>query len=362
MKRILLYSIIWVAGLAGMGGCASRSPEPEVVVGPDTRLVPAQLQPDSDLPSRVVEVPVPVPSPQLRFWPQDGTATTARPSTTRPTTQPSALDAIRGAKSAATTQPTPDGFLEAVQYYDYAPGTVYTAVTSPGFVTTVALRPGETLVTAAAGDTTRWILDPVETGSGASKQTLLLVKPRKPYLDTNLVITTDQRVYNLDLISVDSPVYHTMIAWHYPFGDVIAIRSQTASADASREATVARGLDLNRLNFNYLVLKQKGPTPRWAPLRAFDDGQKTYIEFPPAVGVTEAPPLFVLGLNGDAQLVNYRIRGRYYVVDKLFDRAELRIGEAPQAIVRIQRAEPKDNAPPVQANAGASGHYQRRSP
>jgi type IV secretion system protein VirB9 len=326
-----------------------------VVVGPDTRLVPAKLQPDSDLPARVVEVPVPVPSPQLRPWPQAGAAAQPRPAT-RPATGPSVLGTIRDAKSAATTQPTPDGFLEAVQYYDYAPGTVYTAVTSPGFVTTIALRPGENLVTAAAGDTTRWILDPVETGSGATKQTLLLIKPRKPYLDTNLVITTDQRVYNLDLTSVDSPVYHTMIAWHYPFGDVVAIRNQVTDANAARGATAARGLDLNRLNFNYLILKQKGPTPRWTPLRAFDDGQKTYIEFPPAVGVTEAPPLFVLGRNGDAQLVNYRIRGSYYVVDKLFDRAELRIGEHPQTIVRIQRAEPRDNAPPVQASASASGH------
>ena len=72
---------------------------------------------------------------------------------------------------------------------------------------------------------------------------------------------------------------------------------------------------------------------------AFDDGAKTYIQFPPGRLTSEAPPLFVLGADGDAQVMNYRVKGDYYVVDRLFDRAELRLGEAPQQIVRIVRAE-----------------------
>ena len=71
--------------------------------------------------------------------------------------------------------------------------------------------------------------------------------------------------------------------------------------------------------------------------------KKQYIQFPPKAAVTEAPPLFVLNLKGDAQLVNYRVKGDYYVVDRLFERAELRLGEKPQVMVAIQRAQPKDN-------------------
>ncbi|MDB5711676.1 MAG: P-type conjugative transfer protein TrbG, partial [Sphingomonas bacterium] len=77
--------------------------------------------------------------------------------------------------------------------------------------------------------------------------------------------------------------------------------------------------------------------PNWRPLRAFDDGRQTFIEFPPSLAVGEAPPLFVVGPKGDAQLVNYRVSGRFYVVDRLFDAAELRLGEKKQAIVRITR-------------------------
>ena len=45
----------------------------------------------------------------------------------------------------------------------------------------------------------------------------------------------------------------------------------------------------------------------------------------------------MLGPKGEAQLVNYRVAGRFYVVDRLFDAAELRLGEKKQSIVRIVR-------------------------
>jgi type IV secretory pathway VirB9-like protein len=81
----------------------------------------------------------------------------------------------------------------------------------------------------------------------------------------------------------------------------------------------------------------KGRAPSWQPVRVFDDGVKTYIEFPPDLAVREAPPLFLLGADGQAELVNYRLLGRYVVVDRLIERAELRLGAKRQAIVRITR-------------------------
>ena len=62
-----------------------------------------------------------------------------------------------------------------------------------------------------------------------------------------------------------------------------------------------------------------------------------FIEFPPSLPQGEAPPLFVRGDKGGAELVNYRLKGRYYVVDRLFSAAELRLGEKRQLVVRIIR-------------------------
>src|SRR5580704_6068752 len=162
-RRPLLLCGLIIAALA-VGGCESCE-TPTVPVMPDPRLKPAALIPeDFGTMPKIVEIKVPVLSPQLRPL---GVGSES------PATKTGAA-AIAAAKAGATTQPTTDGFLNAIQYYDYAPGVVYTAVTSPGYVTTIALAPGEKLITAAAGDTTRWIVQTVESGAGNSDQTLLL--------------------------------------------------------------------------------------------------------------------------------------------------------------------------------------------
>ena len=49
-------------------------------------------------------------------------------------------------------------------------------------------------------------------------------------------------------------------------------------------------------------------------------GAKVYIQFPARLDQGEAPALFVIGRDGKSQLVNYRMSGDYYVVDRLFAR------------------------------------------
>ena len=54
-----------------------------------------------------------------------------------------------------------------------------------------------------------------------------------------------------------------------------------------------------------------------------------------------ATPLFVVGPEGDtSELVNYRVRGNYMIVDRLFAAAELRFGAGKnQKRVRIVRTD-----------------------
>ena len=52
------------------------------------------------------------------------------------------------------------------------------------------------------------------------------------------------------------------------------------------------------------------------------------------------PPLFVIGAGGDTELVNYRVRQNYYIVDRLFAAAELRLGDSnSERRVRIVRTD-----------------------
>lgn len=239
--------------------------------------------------------------------------------------------AVIGANKAALREPVKSGFLNAVQVYPYSEGALFRLFAAPERVSDIALQPGETLTSVAAGDTVRWTVGDTTSGSGEGRRTHILVKPFAPGLSTNLVIATDRRVYHVQLTSTASTAM-TSIRWTYPQDELQTLARQRAEAEAAKP--VSTGIAIEQLQFNYRI---SGDTPAWRPLRAFDDGRQTWIEFPADLGTGEAPPLFVLGDKGEAELVNYRVSGRYYVVDRLFAAAELRLGAKKQQIVRIIR-------------------------
>jgi type IV secretion system protein VirB9 len=238
---------------------------------------------------------------------------------------------VRSANRQSTLEPATGGYLNAIQVYPYSDGAIYHVFTAPGQVTDIALQPGEALGAIAAGDTVRWVIGDTSSGSGAAKRTHVLIKPFTAGLATNLVITTDRRTYHLALTSTG----HTAMAalsWTYPQDELIALRAAAEQAAAAQP--VASGLAIEQLHFDYAI---SGDRPAWRPLRAFDDGRQTFIEFPASLSVIEAPPLFLVDAKGTASLVNYRVRGRYYIIDRLFDTAELRLGLKRQEVVRISR-------------------------
>ncbi|MEZ5656265.1 MAG: P-type conjugative transfer protein TrbG [Sphingobium sp.] len=239
--------------------------------------------------------------------------------------------AVATANRLASVEPTPGMFLNARQLYVWSEGSVYHVYTAPGMVTDIALQPGEALIAVAAGDTARWVIGDTTSGSGDAKQTHILVKPFAAGLSTNLVITTDRRIYHLRLSSSAGPAM-AALSWTYPQDTLLALKRQSEAAEATKP--VASGLAVDQLHFNYGI---SGDKPYWRPIRAFDDGRQTFIEFPPSIANGEAPPLFLIGAEGKAELVNYRMQGRYYVVDRIFDVAELRLGTKKQQVVRITR-------------------------
>lgn len=266
---------------------------------------------------------------------QDAWASPQSSGATRQTT-------VAAANRLATIEPAAQGFLNAVQVYPFAEGAIYHVITAPGRVTDIALQPGETLVAVASGDTVRWVIGDTTSGgggdgSGPEKRTHILVKPFSAGLATNLVITTDRRSYHIALTSIPRTAM-AALSWTYPQDALIALKR--AAAEAQAAAPVAAGIAVEQLHFNYAV---SGDKPAWRPLRAFDDGRQTFIEFSATLGVGEAPPIFLLDTKGEAQLVNYRVKGRFYVVDRIFDIAELRLGTKNQQVVRISRV--ADGAP-----------------
>ncbi|XQM33792.1 hypothetical protein DFLDMN_000602 [Cupriavidus sp. H19C3] len=161
----------------------------------------------------------------------------------------------------------------------------------------------------------------------------VLVKPIRSSLKTNLVITTNRRTYLIELTSTNK-AWMASVSWEYPKDQMLALQRQDRAAQAA--APIDSGLSLEKIRFRYAV---SGSNPPWKPQRAFDDGEKVYIQFPPGIAQGELPPLFVIGAQGDGQLVNYRFRSPYYIVDRLFGAAELRLGGDKGDVVRIERTD-----------------------
>jgi type IV secretion system protein TrbG len=243
---------------------------------------------------------------------------------------------IEAANRAARVQPIRADYLNAIQVYPYSDGALYQVYAAPGEITEIALQPGEKLIGSgpvAAGDTVRWIIGETDSGMAASARVHILVKPTRADLDTNLLINTDRRTYHLELHS-DQKTYMASVSWAYPEDQLIALRGQNVAAELA--APVATGIQLGALDFRYSI---EGDNPAWLPLRAFDDGRQVFIEFPRGIGQGEMPPLWVIGAQGGAELVNYRVQGNHLIVDRLFAAAELRLGGDPQKKVRIVRTD-----------------------
>jgi type IV secretion system protein VirB9 len=305
-----------------LAACAAKEPPPAIAYD-SAAFHPAVIAPEPPRPVEVVEIPTPLPLPgQLQPLPEP-----VMPDQRRPTMW------VAAANRAALQEPSAHGYINAIQVYPYSEGALYRLYAAPEQVSDIALEPGEQLTAVSAGDTVRWVIGDTTSGAGEGRRVHVLVKPFAPGLRTNLIITTDRRFYHLQLEST-ARTSMAAISWTYPQGTLLALQRHNAAVEVA--ASVADGIALESLRFRYAI---SGDSPPWRPVRAFDDGAKVYIEFPARLDQGEAPPLFVIGPDGGAQLVNYRVRRNYYIVDRLFAAAELRLGTDPQQVVRISRTD-----------------------
>jgi type IV secretion system protein VirB9 len=308
-----------------LAGCATPGKPPPTIALDES--VKAQPLPELPRPVTVVAVPRPLPLPgQLKPLP------TAADTVPVPKSSDAAAR-VEQANTEARVAPTRAGYINAIQVWPFSDGALYQVYTRPGRVTVIALQPGESLVTVAAGDTVQWIVGDTASGSGASRRVDVMVKPVRTGLKTNLVITTNKRTYLLELTSTPK-AWMASVSWQYPNDQLLALQAQAQMADAA--APAASGLSLDRLHFRYAIT---GDHPSWKPVRAFDDGQHVYIQFPAGIAQGELPPLFVVGADGKGELVNYRFHAPYDIVDRLFGAAELRLGGRKAVVVRIERVD-----------------------
>ena len=309
-------------------GCGGTQPPPKTT----THYVRARAALDPPRPKPVVvEVPA---STHMQGQMKPMPAKTSEP--TKVTTVPQ--EVVATANRNAAQGPDEHAYFNAIMQYAYEPGTLYQVFAAPMRVTDLILQPGEKILgQPASGDVVRWVLALGKSMDAGVEQWHVYLKPTRPDLETNLAINTDRRTYLLELHSYTS-TYMAAVKWAYAQDQIARLESENQALD-TQEKTSAPIVALDALNFNYALQVVKGK-PVWTPVQVFDDGRRTFIRFPQTMLVREAPALFVLR-DKETQLVNYRMKGDFYVVDRLVDSAELRVGQQDQEIVRIVRTTPQ---------------------
>jgi len=201
--------------------------------------------------------------------------------------------------------------------------TLPTLVCTPLQVCSIRLQAGESVNDVHTGDAVRWKITPATEGVDLTARTVVIVKPTDAGLVTNLIVTTDRRIYTIKLVSTQRE-WMPILSFDYPD----EIQHEWAAymqrqAQITHTNTLSSGQNMAHLDFNFRI---SGHNPSWKPIRVYTDGVKTYIQFPSS-HFNEAPTLVALSQSGgDKEIVNYRMIGDRYVVDKVLDKAALIIG------------------------------------
>ena len=226
-----------------------------------------------------------------------------------------------------STYETSDGNCTAAKVvYEYKPDSLFRVNVQMGYVTDIALKPGESVTYLGAGDTKRWLIDQSAVGS----TTHIYIKPLAKNIATNTIINTNQRTYRLYLVSVSSnytPIvefsfpdenFRKMLAKPLPWKNKEEKLFYDIYTEKSKDGTYA----MKKINRKYKVKKHGKLEKSLYPQEIFDDGTRTYILMPQS-NKYDLPVLYNVDYDKKMTLVNYRIKNGYIIADRVFRQGRL---------------------------------------
>lgn len=269
-----------------------------------------QLQPSTQIVEKTITVPPPDLKMQYRFSFDNNPALK------------------KAYQQYLSTGKAPNIITEGFEQFAYGIGNQPVIATTPLALTVVSLEPGEKVTNVSSGDPLRWSYALAYSGQEKQRQAHIMVKPAQINISTDLVITTDKRIYSLHMTAINNGKYMHNVRFWYPqdlqeyWNNYNIEQVQKVNKEQQDVVATVPNVNLNNLNFSYSMTNGGWSSPSWKPVRIFDDGVHTYIQFPATLSSRDMPALFVL--NGkDKELVNYRSKPPYFVVDKIFSNAVL---------------------------------------
>ena len=199
------------------------------------------------------------------------------------------------------------------------------------------LQPGEVPIEdLALGDSVLWSAQVRVSGSAERPNVRILIKPDDKATQTSLLVATNKRFYDIQLIKSDID-YTNVLAFTYP-QEVAALNrtrianlnAKAAKSAAAKKKRVAadharksvpvgnKTVHVAKLDFDYKV---SGKT-KFKPIRVFNDGKKTYIDLPENYS-GEKPVFLASGTQAASEIVNSRWSGNRLTVDRVIEAGSL---------------------------------------
>ncbi len=188
----------------------------------------------------------------------------------------------------------------------------------------IILQEGEKIMSAAAGDTTRWNILPNYIGDATNYTPVVLIKPFMGGLQTSLSIITDKRDYDITIQSVDKGDYMARIGFYYPQDKADAINIGLPPDKTENNASLEPKIDIEHIRYDYRIKGDRSLS--WYPTSVFEDGFKVFIRMSPHVDHSQLPVFMTIDQKGQTEVVNYRYFKPYYVIDTIFDHGVLILG------------------------------------
>lgn len=224
--------------------------------------------------------------------------------------------------------------------FNYAEDNSYQIFVKEDFITVIKLEANEDVLYIAGGNTEGFMLD--QTRGGKDGSSLVYIKPLFEDLDTNIIITTDKRVYYFD-VKTSKSMFNPMVRFNYPLEtQIIAYADETRVKELTAPITTDKKLsetmsyipsnEVRDLNYE---IKDSNLI---SPDLVYNNGVKTFVRM--KKGIQEMPILEVLDANGKPEKVNQRVEEKdgykFFIVDKIFEQGQTKLGNTTARFNRIK--------------------------
>ena len=225
--------------------------------------------------------------------------------------------------------------------FNYAEDNVYEIYTKADFITTIKLEADEDILYIVGGNTEAFLID--QTRGGKDGSSLVYIKPLFEDLDTNIVITTDKRVYFF-YVKTSKTIFNSMVRFQYPYErEIVAYANEIAlnkinnpaPAEVKKNETLPNIsiIGNEKIDLKYNIKSNNAI----APDLVYNNGLKTYVRL--KKGIQEMPILEVIGADGKVETVNMRVDERYgykfFIIDKIVNKGQLKLGKETAVFERM---------------------------